>query len=189
MSQMARAFLGIATPPDFHARLTRLQRELGVELPGCRWTSDPPFHATLAFLGDVAAEQLPLAAEVAAQATAGRPQRTFTLAGLGGFPSLAKARVIWCGITADDPAAFLDHQRTLILELQNAGFDPDARPFHPHVTLGRSGGRGPGANLSPLPRKLLDWRGGTFQAQEIVLYARFHSGSPSLYALAARVPW
>ena len=56
--------------------------------------------------------------------------------GLGGFARPARATVLWLGVgRGSDPAAAL----AAVCEeaAQAAGFDPEDRPFHPHVTVSR----------------------------------------------------
>jgi 2'-5' RNA ligase len=189
MSATARAFLAIAVPEDLSQRLARLQRELAAVLPSCRWPKEPPFHATLAFLGDVEAARLGEIAALASRVAEQRPRTSVAVKGIGGFPSSARARVIWCGLEPEDHAALFDLQRDLIRQLKESGFQPDDRPFHPHVTVGRKSSRGPGANLTTLPPTLTSWRGGTFLVREITLFARFGLGGSAGYTAAATIPW
>ena len=53
MPDTTRTFVAVAVPPSLTPRLERLQTELAGEVPEARWAATPPFHVTLAFLGDV----------------------------------------------------------------------------------------------------------------------------------------
>jgi 2'-5' RNA ligase len=102
-----------------------------------RWTAPDALHVTLKFLGEVAAERRS-AIEGALQDAVGIAQPfELRLAGIGGFPSLRRARVFWLGARADAP--LLQLQRLIEQRLEPIGFEREARSFHPHVTVGRVG--------------------------------------------------
>ena len=50
---------------------------------------------------------------------------------LGHWP---RPKVVWLGTTAV-PNELVTLQRQLAQALQNCGFEPEKRPFHPHLTL------------------------------------------------------
>jgi len=57
--------------------------------------------------------------------------------GLGGFPSLHRARVLWVGLEAPglaELAGAIDHA------VAPLGVEPERRPFAGHITVGRVGG-------------------------------------------------
>jgi RNA 2',3'-cyclic 3'-phosphodiesterase len=66
--------------------------------------------------------------------------------GLGGFPELRNPRVIWCGLEGDLPMLESLQEKVESACIQ-AGFAPEERSFHPHLTLGRVRGK---TNLQPL---------------------------------------
>ena len=98
------------------------------------WTRPENLHLTLKFLGDVDTARLDaLAARLAAIVTQ-QPPFTMTVAGVGGFPSFKRPRVLWVGVSAgalEPLAAAVD------AACAAEGFPLETRPFHPHVTLGR----------------------------------------------------
>jgi RNA 2',3'-cyclic 3'-phosphodiesterase len=93
-------------------------------------------HLTLAFLGDVSQDFIESAearlVEVAHQ------HQTFPaqLKGLGAFPSPSRARVVWIGTEQgkDEVCAL---QADVVKALRSAGYQPETRPFSPHLTIGR----------------------------------------------------
>jgi 2'-5' RNA ligase len=105
--------------------------------PGVRWCTQQQLHVTLKFLGEAPDELLPQLCQVVAAAAADIEPFHLTVGGLGAFPSPRSPRVLW--IAVDDPAAgcarWLAAADPRLAEL---GFEPETRPFHPHVTLGRS---------------------------------------------------
>ncbi len=61
---------------------------------------------------------------------------TLGLSGIGFFPSAAKPRVLWIG-TDGGGDKLLDVYQYLENCLEHDGFDRDAKPFSPHLTIGR----------------------------------------------------
>ena len=109
-------------------------RERGLPV---KWVRPDGIHVTLKFLGDVSDER---AADVrAALGRAARGARPLPLAlgEFGVFPDFQRPRVVWAGITADSGLEILQHR--VEQEFEPLGFPTEARPFRPHVTLGRAG--------------------------------------------------
>jgi len=103
-------------------------------LPG-KPVPPPNWHVTLRFLGptdDVAYDRL-LAS--LAEADFDEPF-SVTFGGLGAFPRAARATVLWLAIEGGSDrlerlASHAEHAT------QQAGFAPEDRPFHAHLTLSR----------------------------------------------------
>ena len=81
-------------------------------------------------------------------AAAGHPAFDLDVHGLGAFPSRARPRVLWAGVTAGaaESAALAASVDAALAAL---GFARDGRAFAAHVTLGRV--REPRANLRLAP--------------------------------------
>jgi RNA 2',3'-cyclic 3'-phosphodiesterase len=131
-----RLFLAVGIPPPTRAPLEALLPDLRVALPQARFTTPAGWHVTCAFLGQVRAESAADVAAVAhAAATAARPA-SLHLDGAGGFPTPARARVLWTGLAGD-----LDILQTLAADLaagfRAAGLRAEDRPFRGHLTLAR----------------------------------------------------
>lgn len=151
MSPALRLFVALELPDDVRAALARFRTEAtGSAAGGSAWrpVSDENLHLTLAFLGwheEAAAEQ---AGRVVREsgADAGRA---------GGAPRLAlsdalllppgRPRVV--GAAVDDLDGTLAALQGAVVErLAQAGlYEPEARPFRPHVTVARLR-RGAGAH-------------------------------------------
>jgi 2'-5' RNA ligase len=106
---------------------------------GVRWVRLDGLHLTLRFLGPTPeARVADLAAAVADVAAAARPF-TVTIRGAGSFPPTGRPRTIWLDVRdgiepLEGLAARLDDR------LADAGWQPDRRPFRPHLTLARADG-------------------------------------------------
>ena len=53
-----------------------------------------------------------------------------------GLPHLKNPRVIWMGLI-DGSEILTSLQKQIETQLEKIGFQPEDRPFHPHLTLGR----------------------------------------------------
>ena len=134
-----RLFAAIELPPDVRRQLADLISQLGEALPrgSVRWVRADGIHLTLKFYGEVATEVVPPLSAALAQAAAGTlPPLVLELRELGAFPSPARPRVIWAGVTGE-----LEKLQSLQRAVERAsaalGFEPEARGFTPHLTLGR----------------------------------------------------
>lgn len=127
-----RLFIALGIPPEAREELARLQGWLR-GLP-VRWVDPAGVHLTLQFLGEAAETSAPALLE----ALAGLPAAPFALGleGLGAFPDLRRPRVLWVGL-GGDLAALARLQAAVLAATAPLGFAPEARPFRPHLTLGR----------------------------------------------------
>ncbi len=193
MPQTTRTFVAIAVPEPLGQKLVRLQAELEPLIPGCRWSASQPFHTTVAFLGDVRDRDLnevckAVEAGVLAGAESGACEALeVRLQGLGAFPSPAKARVVWAGMTAPSLKPLLDLQQSIVRALARAGYRPDDQRFHPHVTLGRiKSSRSGACDLTDVFERFREWTGGSFTVSEITTFASTPGPGGPAYAPLGR---
>ncbi|SPA49312.1 RNA 2',3'-cyclic phosphodiesterase [Cupriavidus taiwanensis] len=132
---MARLFIAVEVPP---AQAAGLLSTLPAA-PGVRAATPAQVHLTLHFLGEGLGEAAPAADLLdAALAALRTPAFTLQTYGTGRFRS-GPGSVLWAGLA---PGPGLDTLRALHAEVgqalaQAAGFPPERRRFHPHVTLAR----------------------------------------------------
>jgi RNA 2',3'-cyclic 3'-phosphodiesterase len=189
MPTTTRTFVAIAIPEPLGSKLTRLQALLSPEVPRCRWIASLPFHATLVFLGDV--PDTDLSGLCAAIASSTRTVLPFEveLKSVGAFPGAARPSVIWAGLTGADLAPLLDLQKQIARAVAGFGYQPDARGFHPHVTLGRLKFGRPGTcDLSGLLERYRSWSGGVFRVDEVIAFASTLGKDGPRYDPLARAP-
>jgi len=141
-----RVFVAIPVEDLVVRRRLAGARSLLPQLPGLRWIPESQLHFTLKFLGEIeddrvaAAKAATSAASVAARAVAwgARSAGPFRLAleGLGAFPPVGPARVLWAG--CGEGAEALTAVGAAVEEAFVAeGFPREERPFSPHLTLAR----------------------------------------------------
>lgn len=95
------------------------------------------YHVTLKFLGETNSDTYTKLYDDFTRLSPGvRPVR-FQLQGLGGFPDVKRARVIWCGLIADTADLRAIHE-CIESTSEKHGFKKENRAFTPHFTLART---------------------------------------------------
>jgi 2'-5' RNA ligase len=100
------------------------------------WVPPPNLHFTLRFLGDQTADRLREVEQALEETAAAWSPFSMTLVGLGAFPSLDRPRILWVGVS-EGAAAARALQLGIEVALDARGFAREARPWHPHLTIGR----------------------------------------------------
>jgi RNA 2',3'-cyclic 3'-phosphodiesterase len=135
--EQIRSFVAIELPEEAKKGLTRLRKELERdEHRFVKWVDPQGIHLTLKFLGNVPSERVTEIAEAVKKAVQGISPFLLEISGLGAFPSLKQARVLWVGVGGE-----LDKLSTLQQNIDSAlaalGFAKEERPFVAHLTLAR----------------------------------------------------
>ena len=188
-----RLFVALDIDADIRARIADFRNQMRPLAPDVRWVSPETFHVTLQFLG----ETRKLAEIQAALRLVKGSPITLTFRNAGFFPTPRSPRVFWVGIEADE--YLQDVVKSIAEALQPLGFNRDAGPFKPHLTLARAGsGRprpvpgersAPGmqqvrARVEALPTPEF----GTMTAREFYLYESKLSPSGAQYTTLSRYP-
>lgn len=133
--QSLRIFVAIALGADVKASLDRVVDRLRQTGAAVTWVRPANLHLSLAFLGAVDASDAPRVCALVDAAAAEVEPFVIEVAGLGSFGPPRAPRVIWAGVRAGPELAEL--QRRIATGLTGDGIRLDAKPFHPHITLGR----------------------------------------------------
>ncbi|MGI9611029.1 MAG: RNA 2',3'-cyclic phosphodiesterase [Acidimicrobiia bacterium] len=118
-----------------HALAAHLGASFGERpLPG---STPPPanWHITLRFLGKMDQVAYEVLLSKLDHADLG-PAFPVSFGGFGAFPRPSKATVLWLGVE-NGSDALNDLAGTVEAAVVEAGFMPEERPFHPHLTLSR----------------------------------------------------
>jgi 2'-5' RNA ligase len=106
-----------------------------LRLERINWVPVNNLHITLNFLGDTEEELLADILQSMENIVKGKTGFELTLRSFGVFKNLWEPRVIWIGC---DPCPALELiKKELDRSLSGFGFEPENRPFSPHLTLGR----------------------------------------------------
>jgi RNA 2',3'-cyclic 3'-phosphodiesterase len=103
--------------------------------------------------------------------------------GLGFFD---RAGVFFAGVALTPQLTALQLQVTDATG--GCGFVPETRPYHPHITLARSKGKGPRALRELKARIHREPKFGGFVAEEFVLYESHLRSGGSRYEIRERFP-
>ena len=164
-----RAFLALEISPATRTALGEVIRRLRPHTLRVKWVDPPQVHLTLVFFGDLPPEKLEGVKAAAARACAASAPFDFRVLGLGSFGQGGRMRVLWCGL--DEPTGALAALHgALQAALEPLGFEPERRPFSPHLTLGRL--REP-SREEPLRRALEEMAGfeaGMDRAESLILF-------------------
>ena len=189
MTATRRLFISVDPPAEAVAHLGSAVETLEVSkanAPGrsTRLAARELWHITLAFLGDVPVDRVDRAAEAVrrAVATAGGPI-TVSLAGGGTF-GRGGMTVLWGGL-AGDVAALRRLAVALRRELRRSRLPHDAKPFRPHLTLGRPGDRLSAEALAHDLAALHAYRGPEWTVADVRLVRSFLGPEPRYETLAA----
>lgn len=128
-SSMPRLFVAIELPESTQQTLTRIQPP---PVPGLRLAKPHQMHLTLHFIGDAAVHEIE-----PVLATVQHKSFQIEIQGVGRFPASGRASVLWAGINSNSS---LNELHTAVGEaLRATGFEPETRPYCPHITLARCG--------------------------------------------------
>jgi 2'-5' RNA ligase len=101
-----------------------------------RWVRPDSVHVTLKFLGEVPQKKLPAIKMALQEAVVRHSPFHLELSNIGTFGGREGLRLMWVGI-AGDVLRLEAMVRDVNLALAVVGFEPERRPFRPHLTLGR----------------------------------------------------
>ena len=140
---MTRTFVALLLPPAWIEYLGSVSNRLREGTSGVSWVKAGNIHITLRFLGDLGDSGVKRVGDAVARAAEPLEAPRARLGAIGGFPSLAKPRVLWIGLSEGDEA--LRAMGNVVNDgIGLAGFGPPEKPFRPHMTLARvrEGARG-----------------------------------------------
>ncbi|MFN0094438.1 MAG: RNA 2',3'-cyclic phosphodiesterase [Dehalococcoidia bacterium] len=101
-----------------------------------RWIRPDGIHVTLKFLGEVPVKKLPAIKLAIQEAVVGHSPFELELDNIGTFGGREGLRIMWMGV-AGDVLRLEALVRAVNAALAVVGFEPERRPFRPHLTLGR----------------------------------------------------
>jgi RNA 2',3'-cyclic 3'-phosphodiesterase len=129
-----RLFVALDIDESIRQRIERFMEGVREFASEARWVRPESLHVTLKFIGEKPEDSL----EAIKQALAGisSPPITVHLRGHGFFPNPKSARVFWIGLDADALSALAAKVDEV---LSTVNIPREEHPFHPHLTLARSG--------------------------------------------------
>jgi 2'-5' RNA ligase len=133
---LLRSFLAIELPKSIQKKIEEVQRDLKTSHADVKWVLPEKIHLTLKFFGNIEESKV----DPILQSIGNLIQRTspfsIKVQGMGAFPHSKNPRVIWMGLRSGKEV-LATFQKELEGTLAKIGFEPEDRPFQPHLTLGR----------------------------------------------------
>jgi len=128
-----RLFVALDIAADIRERITTFRSQMRMLATDVRWVGPETFHITLQFLGET--KKLDEIRHALKELKCAPTSLAFR--GAGFFPNPKSPRVFWVGIEGDQNLQTL--AEAVANAVQPLGFERDAGPFTPHLTLARSG--------------------------------------------------
>jgi RNA 2',3'-cyclic 3'-phosphodiesterase len=131
-----RTFVALNIDPAERQRLASSLMPLRERDLPIRWTREESLHLTLRFLGDIEGAEVERLRDTLHSVASRHEPLSLRFGGIGAFPSLRRANIVWIGVAAD--SALMALQRDAELALAKLGYGREPKPFRPHVTAGRA---------------------------------------------------
>lgn len=132
---MIRVFVGFFVTKRIQEAVEKLQAQTERFIRG-KWVEPQNYHITFQFIGEVEPERVvDLLKSLQEVAKGSRPIR-IKYRGLGVFPGIDRARVLWIGVS-DGHRQLVDLARNIVRANKRVGIREEGKPFYPHVTVCR----------------------------------------------------
>jgi RNA 2',3'-cyclic 3'-phosphodiesterase len=183
-----RAFLAIDPPDDVLQRIGALQERLKRKIQGSvSWVRPRGMHLTLKFFGDIPPGEVEGISRAVAPLAAGVSPIHLEVRKMGVFPDSSRPRVLWMGLEGDAHHLMV-LQKSIEGALDAQGFPREARPFRPHLTLGRIKTSRGLVGLARSMEEAADWEAGGFIARELFLFKSDLMPQGAVYTKLASYP-
>ncbi len=187
-----RTFIAIELPEATRVALydfRELLRRKGIH---ATWVKPEAMHLTLRFLGDVTEEQASTLSAILTEAYSSTAAPFLLVRGVGAFPSSTNPSILWAGI--DTLQGNLETlQQAAESAARQIGIPPEAKPFHPHITLARFKKREDSRSAAQLitPYLAEDMKpefGNEFRASNVVLFNSTLTKNGPVYKILQEFP-
>jgi 2'-5' RNA ligase len=175
---MPRLFVAVDLPDEVKADLVRLQPRSD---RGIRLASPEQMHLTLHFLGESELEPT-----TAALSGVVAPAFATALKGVGRFGSPRRGFILWAGVR---PCAELVALHVAVAQaLAPTGYQPEPRPFSPHITLARCKPWASQQLINAYLQRNGGYTSSEFPVADFALYSSEPTPEGSIYRCERRFP-
>ena len=175
-----RAFIALKLPALVIAAVHDIQQKLAGYRFNVRWVKSKNVHLTLKFIGRVDAHLIDSISACMAEATDGIAPFQLSAKGIGVFPKIERARIIWIGLSGQ-MMALNKLQKSIEIKLAEIGFPREKRKFKGHLTLGRSKGTIDAVNLAKAIEEFKTFKSETFMVDRVTLFRSDLNPSGAVY--------
>ena len=169
MVDTIRSFIAFNLPSDILDHASSLQSDLKARGLRLRWVRPQNLHLTLKFLGDIPTAIVDDVGHALRHASRGAAPLALTVQGMGAFPSIRRARVLWIGLGGQIEELELLYSR-IEDELANLGLAREKRGFKAHLTLARIKEPVAPQQLSAAVQEVGSYAPRSFWGRQLILY-------------------
>lgn len=163
-----RTFLAVELSMDVRSQAKTIIRKLSAVDADVRWVEPAKMHLTMKFLGDIDPLDSLEVCQALEQAVAPIPPFDVIFGGVGAFPAVDRPRTLWMGVQ-EGLEELAELHEAIEQAMADCGYPPEARRFHPHLTLGRVRGGRNMAALGQLVASLADAGAGGSDIDEVIV--------------------
>jgi RNA 2',3'-cyclic 3'-phosphodiesterase len=183
---LIRSFLAIELPKPILRKIEEVQGDLRSTRADVRWVNPEKIHLTLKFFGNIEESRIEPIFKSIEEPIRNTLPFSLEVRGVGAFPHLRNPRVIWMGLV-DGREVLVSFQKQIETQLEKIGFQPEDRPFHPHLTLGRmKSSRGKEELVGRMERNKEE-EFGDFQVERVILFKSDLKPSGPIYTLLKEI--
>jgi 2'-5' RNA ligase len=183
---LIRSFLAIELPKPILRKIEEVQGDLRSTRADVRWVNPEKIHLTLKFFGNIEESRIDPIFKSIEEPIRNTLPFSLEVRGVGAFPHLRNPRVIWMGLV-DGREVLVSFQKQIETQLEKIGFQPEDRPFHPHLTLGRmKSSRGKEELVGRIERHKEE-EFGDFQVERVILFKSDLKPSGPIYTLLKEI--
>jgi 2'-5' RNA ligase len=183
---LIRSFLAIELPKPILRKIEEVQGDLRSTRADVRWVNPEKIHLTLKFFGNIEESRIEPIFKSIEEPIRNTLPFSLEVRGVGAFPHLRNPRVIWMGLV-DGREVLVSFQKQIETQLEKIGFQPEDRPFHPHLTLGRmKSSRGKDELVGRIERHKEE-EFGDFQVERVILFKSDLKPSGPIYTLLKEI--
>lgn len=133
---MKRIFIALEIPAAARELCYQQMQQLKQFVPqGWRWESPDKIHLTLRFLGDTENPRVDEVKQLVHTVVSSTPSFSLEIGRHGVFPGWQSPRILWLGLNC--PEQLRQMQMDLEAGAVHLGYEPESKPFKPHLTIAR----------------------------------------------------
>ncbi len=166
-----RTFIAIELSDEIRSSLLQIESHLKYSGADVKWVDVGNIHLTLKFLGDITEEKCEKIKSILDEIAKNSKSFEISIKDIGTFPNINYPRVIWVGLDKGSSESKALAER-IEEETLKVGAQKEARPFAPHLTIGRV--RSP-KNKEVLKEKIESYQLSAISCQLIKSIALFQS--------------
>lgn len=165
-----RVFFAIDLPEEIKQKIDKFNSNVIYSVfQKMKKVSIENLHITLKFIGEVEKPVVDsLLSELEAQKSTKIKSANVQISGIGVFPNVNRARILWIGARCPDLMAIYNHIQSVLKKLNIP--TEDEKEFHPHITVGRFKDSPQPRTLQTILERHKNERFGQFEINSFTLY-------------------